>query len=514
MNHPKREIYYSKLEELLQKKANNTSILDKETYGKILAFLKKYEVDNQSTLTQIEHAWKNRYQLILQNGVHKIARRGHTTLVVPKENLFEVINETHMKLGHAGRNIMIQELQKNYCNVTRENIMLFLELCESCQLKQKKVKKGIVVNPIVSQQMNSRCQVDLIDMQSQADREYRYIMVYQDHLTKFVCLRPLKTKTAEEVANHLLHIFSDKGAPQILQSDNGREFANKIVLELVHMWPECKLVHGKPRHSQSQGSVERANRDIQDILMMWQRDNKTTKWSDGLWFVQFAKNRRFHSGIGRTPYEAMYGHPATVGLEGLHLLDSNINTEEQLSNMFEQINSNETNENQCVSCQELVPTSQKCFICELPCHSEQPCSTIMVEAHGHEQIKCTHCQNDEDRQGERHGASKHQQNQAKRMMDLSSKRFHSVDVGQCVQVPVPGIDRGKTDPRNVLAVVLDVTEAGLYRLGTTNGILKQLYSRNQFNPTKNSFINIEDVPKSKEVTLRQTASVLSEGNGQ
>ncbi|QQP55175.1 Uncharacterized protein FKW44_008277, partial [Caligus rogercresseyi] len=41
-------------------------------------------------------------------------------------------------------------------------------------------------------------------MQSTADREYRFIMVYQDHLTKFVCLRPLKTKTADEVAGQLV----------------------------------------------------------------------------------------------------------------------------------------------------------------------------------------------------------------------------------------------------------------------------------------------------------------------
>ena len=71
-------------------------------------------------------------------------------------------------------------------------------------------------------------QVDLIDMQSQQDGEYRFILNYQDHLTKFVCLRPLKTKTAEEVAYHLVDIFCDKGAPHILQSDNGREFCNKV----------------------------------------------------------------------------------------------------------------------------------------------------------------------------------------------------------------------------------------------------------------------------------------------
>ena len=68
----------------------------------------------------------------------------------------------------------------------------------------------------------------MISMQSQRDGEYRFILNYQDHLTKFVCLRPLKTKTAEEVAYHLVDIFCDKGAPHILQSDNGREFCNEV----------------------------------------------------------------------------------------------------------------------------------------------------------------------------------------------------------------------------------------------------------------------------------------------
>ena len=41
------------------------------------------------------------------------------------------------------------------------------------------MKKGVVVKPIVTSEMNKRCQVDCIDMQSNPDGEYRYIMVYQ-----------------------------------------------------------------------------------------------------------------------------------------------------------------------------------------------------------------------------------------------------------------------------------------------------------------------------------------------
>ncbi|XP_008183200.1 SCAN domain-containing protein 3-like [Acyrthosiphon pisum] len=63
-----------------------------------------------------------------------------------------------------------------------------------------------------------------------------------------------------------LDIFTLLGAPTILQSDNGREFLNQIVFNLRNVWPELKIVHGKSRHSQSQGSVERANQDIENML--------------------------------------------------------------------------------------------------------------------------------------------------------------------------------------------------------------------------------------------------------
>ncbi len=65
-------------------------------------------------------------------------------------------------------------------------------------------------------------------MQSQADGDYRFIMTYQDNLTKFVILRPLKNKTAVAVAEELVDIFCIFGAPRILHTDNGREFNNSV----------------------------------------------------------------------------------------------------------------------------------------------------------------------------------------------------------------------------------------------------------------------------------------------
>lgn len=125
-----------------------------------------------------------------------------------------------------------------------------------------------MVKPITSKDFNSRGQVDLIDMQSMPDGEFKWLLVYQDHLTKFVVLRALKNKIAAEAAEQLVDIFCLIDAPHILQSDNGREFTANVVKRLPDLFPGLVIVHGQPRHPQSQGSVERYVNLMSVLLML------------------------------------------------------------------------------------------------------------------------------------------------------------------------------------------------------------------------------------------------------
>lgn len=78
------------------------------------------------------------------------------------------------------------EINKKYCVVTRAVIQIYLSLCEQCQEKEKIKKKGLVVAPMLLNHMNSRCQVDLIDMQTELPRSSDI---------KNTILIPLKTET-------------------------------------------------------------------------------------------------------------------------------------------------------------------------------------------------------------------------------------------------------------------------------------------------------------------------------
>ncbi|XP_069179461.1 uncharacterized protein [Procambarus clarkii] len=73
------------------------------------------------------------------------------------------------------------------------------------------------------------------------------------------------------------------------------------------MWPNMLLINSKPRHPQTQGSIERVNGDVIKMLGSWMCENQTRDWSAGLPFVQFTKNTAYSRGIGISPYKAVFG---------------------------------------------------------------------------------------------------------------------------------------------------------------------------------------------------------------
>ena len=119
---------------------------------------------------------------------------------VQTEDTFDVIHDAHLAIGHGGRNRVIKETKTKNKNITAESIMLYLSLCVPYLKKSKVPRKGLVIKLIIFSEMNSRAQVDLTDMQSQPDGDLKWILVYQDHLTKFVQLRPVMSKRAPEIA--------------------------------------------------------------------------------------------------------------------------------------------------------------------------------------------------------------------------------------------------------------------------------------------------------------------------
>ena len=303
-----RQGFYDKLEELQDNKASNSRFMTREMQESQISRLDDLENKRVKPTLSDTNLMKGRAILAIESeGIvfRKLVRPGTSLRFVPVEEMYDVLKREHEICNHGGRDIMQDRLKKKYANITVELINLFKDSCLKCGLKKSRVRKGLVVKPILSPRAWHRWQTDLIDMQSQPDGENKFIMHTQDHFTKFCFLQPLKRKTATAVAENLSLCFSVLGPPAcILQSDNGRELKNAEVVDMIKKyWPGLKMVHGKPRHSQSQGSVERGNRDLEAMLSTSMADLKTTHWASLLPMIQLQKNSRFHSGIGRSPLQ-------------------------------------------------------------------------------------------------------------------------------------------------------------------------------------------------------------------
>ena len=261
--------------------------------------------------------------------------------VVPRDSLFDLFERVHIEGGkHLGReDSLFSVLKQRYCGFSKEVIQVYLNSCSECQLQKcKKQLKSTVTKPIRTSDFASRGQVDLIDLQNthEVNRPYNFLMVYQDHLTRFVVLRPLQKKSADEVVNHLLDIFSLFGSPHILQSDNGREFKNVNLATMIRdKWPECKIMHDKPRHPQSQGSVERVNKEIKKVLGSLMRKNKDQCWVKYLNNTQYSINTSPHSTLEyKTPYKVLFGRDPVEGLASFGIPEEiavDVTTEEEIN---------------------------------------------------------------------------------------------------------------------------------------------------------------------------------------
>jgi hypothetical protein len=68
------------------------------------------------------------------------------------------------------------------------------------------------------------------------------------------------------------HIHSERQAGSLTNEE-----LTEVITEIRQLWPECRMVRGSPRHSESNGGVERVNQTVQAKLKTWMRDTQSHK---------------------------------------------------------------------------------------------------------------------------------------------------------------------------------------------------------------------------------------------
>ena len=233
---------------------------------------------------------------------------------VYQDELYSVVKYVHnTHLVHAGYKKVLAKIEQEYYAVSRDYVQEFCKSCPTCELRKPQTVHE-PLHPIIAKGVWHRVQVDLIDMRHSLDGEYCYIGHVVDHFSKYHVLFPLRSKSAVEVASMIEErVLAYFGVPRIFHSGNGREFVNQVLQALFVKWGgKTVLVNGRPRHSQSQGCVERGNRYVQDKIASLKHSEGFANtgnhpWASSLPRICHALNTEVHSATKEAPFRILFG---------------------------------------------------------------------------------------------------------------------------------------------------------------------------------------------------------------
>jgi hypothetical protein len=226
--------------------------------------------------------------------------------IIPYEDINKVLAAIYgdPKHGFASIEPFWALIKSKYLGIAKEDVDEFLRNNETAQI-QKPLKENKVNRPIVVGKPMKFFQMDLADMEKYADtnNNYKYLLVLIDVFSKYAFVTPLKDKTDTATVSALEQILDDnKVQPSAIQSDNGSEFINYKMKELLTERKIHQIV-SSPYHPQSNGVVERFNRTMKNIIHKFMVHYNSQRYVDALGDLVANYNSRLHSTTKQTPEE-------------------------------------------------------------------------------------------------------------------------------------------------------------------------------------------------------------------
>ena len=246
-------------------------------------------------------------------------------------------SHSHPTAGHFGAVATVKRARRYfYYPGMMEDMKRMSINCSVCLAKRKKIdlKRG-THNPVASGYKGEMIAVDLVGPYPESPDKKRYCLSIIDCFTNFCCLVPISNKRAPTVANALIERWiSVFGFPAEIKSDNGTEFCNTLMDELMDRLQIKKST--TPTYSPWANKVERLHRTLTGMLRT-QLDREDINWPRLMPILALAYNTKVNETTGVTPYLAQFGEEAKMPIDLIIGPPSPVNEQRSLSQYVEEL---------------------------------------------------------------------------------------------------------------------------------------------------------------------------------
>jgi transposase InsO family protein len=189
----------------------------------------------------------------------------------------------------------------------KQEIDQYVRCCKVCQknkITQNKTKMPlqITTTPDVAWE---KCSLDIVGPLTTTMDGNRYILTFQDELSKYTLAVPIPQQNAETVAKSFVEeVVLKFGIPQLLLTDQGSNFLSELFANMCKLL-KIKKIKTTAYHPQSNGALERTHRVLVEYLRCYIYEDQTN-WDKWLPYAIFVFNTTPHTATGFTPHELMF----------------------------------------------------------------------------------------------------------------------------------------------------------------------------------------------------------------
>jgi hypothetical protein len=213
--------------------------------------------------------------------------------------------------GHSGFHATYHRIKHLFAWPGMKNcIKEFVASCSVCQqAKTERVAYPGLLEPLKIP--NGLWKVVTMDFINGLPKSSGYdcIMVVVDKFSRYAHFIPLKHPfTAFSVAMaYVKEIYRLHGLPEAIVSDRDPIFTSTLWQELFRL-TQTELRMSSARHPETDGQTERVNQCLEGFLRCFVSSCQK-QWLQWMPLAEFWYNTTLHSALGKSPFEALYGHP-------------------------------------------------------------------------------------------------------------------------------------------------------------------------------------------------------------
>lgn len=231
-------------------------------------------------------------------------------LYIPKALTITLIEAAHCPptASHFGIKKTIENLQRLfYWPSMRHDVYEFIKICEIC--KECKAPNEALRPPMgeyyAVQRTWQKLYIDFLGPYPRSKDGNCFIFIVMDHLSRFVMLEPMRDANSKNVCKFLeRRIFSVFSVPEIILSDNGKQFTSKLFGELMVKYGVQHKFTAK-YHPQA-NACERVNRSIIAGIRAYIGESHNN-WDKHLHSIAAAIRNITHDTTNESPHFVVFG---------------------------------------------------------------------------------------------------------------------------------------------------------------------------------------------------------------